>query len=141
MHARLEIPQYAFATGCLTKRLMRLGLRRAVIFPVLLRPQMRQRLADGWNALLLVALRDLWVGCLPQGSEIYAAGTVWRNWLSSVVGRWLMPSDTRLRCLSMRVLIMMLILRLVLVLWVLLRVLLLLLLLRMRLLLLLHHEA
>ena len=118
---------------------MRLGLRRAVIFPVLLRPQMRQRLADGWNALLLVALRDLWVGCLPQGSEIYAAGTVWRNWLSSVVGRWLMPSDTRLRCLSMRVLIMMLILMLRLVL--VLRVLLLLLLLRMRLLLLLHHEA
>lgn len=62
-----------------------LGLRRAVIFPVLLRPQMRQRLADGWDALLLVALRDLWVCCLPESSEIYAACTIRRNGLSCVV--------------------------------------------------------
>lgn len=63
-----------------------LGLRRAVIFPVLLRPQMRQRLADGWDALLLVTLRDLWVCSLPQSSEIYTTCAVWRNRLSCVVG-------------------------------------------------------
>lgn len=67
------------------KSQLRLGLRRAIIFPILLRPQMRQRLTDGWNALLLVALRCLWVGSFPQCSEIYATCTVCDNRLGRVV--------------------------------------------------------
>ena len=91
MHAKLETLRHASQQVASIPDLIRLGLCCAKVFPVLLRPQVRQRLADRRDTLLLVALGRLRVGSLPQRGKVYAAGTIWHDWLGRVIVRRLVP--------------------------------------------------